>query len=261
MKLYGLKITRKDTKVLEVYFQSLSYIDWTIYSQGSEMFDPATVRYLINAYVARATLDGEEITPVDLSNESPSVVQKLITNMFQKSMFSDEDKLAELMNSFEQRSRTLSGCYDLFIFLNMGADFYLQMLTQDVYTRTQIITMVEQATNINVKERFDTAVTKKIPLDLSSNQDQYKRNMRKHGQPVQRNPLRENPLREHQRNMEQQQPTPKEKMPSSVDSMLAESREALGSALNAGKTKERQVDKSVFNWSKDEAQYGQFNKE
>lgn len=224
------------------------------------MFDPPTVRYLVSEYIARATLDNKEITPAELAKESPSVLKQLITSMFEKSMFSDEEKMEKLIEGFEQRSRTLAGCYDLFIFINMGPEFYIQMLGQDVYTRAQIITMVEQATGIKVKERFDDAVAKKIPLDLSSNQEQYKRNMRKHGHPVPRNPIRENPLREHQRNMEyqQQQQTPREKMPSSVDTMLAESREALSSALNTGKSKGKPA---VFNWDKDESQFGQFEKE
>jgi len=258
MKQYGLKITRKDGSKLEVYYQSLSYIDWSVYSSTEEMFEPSTIRYLIGTYVNRVLVNGEEVNPGVIFEEDVATLQQIVHNLFEKSIFSEEDKFNKMLGTLEKRSRTLMGCYDLFIFLKLP-DYYLQMLEQDAYTRAQIIMMLEQSTGINVKERFEHAVHNNVPLDLISDPDSYKKNIRRHGGPVPANPHRMNPLHQHQQTMEQMKPATQQDMPSNVDAMLSESRNALAQALHAGRKKPQQ--KPAFNWQNDEANFSNIEQE
>jgi hypothetical protein len=267
MKQYGVRIRRKNSrgedKILDVFHLPLSYMDWAVYSSSEELFDPATVRYLFDRYVIRVIEEGIDLTVRDLLESDASVIETVVSNIIKKSTFQDPNSFPALVKSLESVSKTLAGCYDLFIFQQLGPDFYLRMLDSDAYTRAQVIMMLEKSTGISVKERFDEAITKKIPLDLLSSPDQYKRDMRKHGmsRPNMR-PQRKPPLDEFKNSSRDLNipPASKDKMPSNIDSMLSEAKSSLAEALNAGRKKAKNK-KSTFDWTQDEASFNQFESE
>jgi len=257
MKQHGVRIKRKkdgQEVFLDVFHLSLSYMDWAIYAGSTDLFDPATVRYLLTQYVVRAVDNGKELTIQELLAEDMSVIENVISNIVKKSIFQSPEEFDKLLAALESKSRTLFGCYDLFIYQHLGIDSYLRMLDVDAEARIQIVMMLEKITGINVRERFDEAVAKTIPLDLMSTPDQYKRSMKKYGAPrPQTGEKRRSPLDEF-RDTSKERPSPsKEKMPSNIDAMLAESRSALADALNAGR-KKPPPEKPVFNWHKDQVE-------
>lgn len=261
MKHYGVKVDDGKRK-LEVYFRALSYIDWATCYDPEEMLDPSTVRYIVSEYVLRVVTNGEDISPLELLSAPVAVQQSVITAIFNKAIFQDDEKYAKIMLTLEQRSRTLIGCYDLFLYLHLGVEVYLQLLDQDAYTRSQVVMMLEKRTGVNVRERFDFATKNNVALDLISDPDTYKRNLRKHGGPVPANPMtRQNPLYQHQKTMQQMQKPQGPDMPSNIDTMLTDSRSALQAALNAGRKKAGLPQKQKFNWQTDERQFGQVDSE
>ena len=268
MKQYGLRIKRKiddgRESYIEVYHLPLSYMDWAVYSGSDELFDPATVRYLLYQYVTRVVLDGEESTVQKLLTDHVSVIESVVTNIVKMSIFQDEEKFSSLIASLDQKSKTLIGCYDLFVFQQMGAPFYLSMLELDAYTRAQVIMMIEKSTGINVKERFDEAVRLKIPLNVMSGPDQYKRDMRKFGVSAPVRDKRRPPMEDFNNTQKNMAGLTQEKMPSNVDVMLSEASRSLSEALNAGRKKtaaKSQPQKLPFDWHKDQTTFDQFNTE
>lgn len=260
MKQYGLKITKKDGATLEIYYQSISYIDWSLYASTEEMFEPSTTRYLINTYVSRVIESGTDIPPASLLTEDISIIHRVVNALFKKSLFDDENAFLAILTTLEKRSRTLIGCYDLFLFLKMGPEFYIQMLDQDAYTRAQIIMMIEKSTGISVKERFEHAVHHNIPLDIISDPDTYNKNLRKHGGPVPLHPQRKTtPLQNHQQTMNGLQNNTDTDSATTVQTMLDDSRIALQEALSTGRNKSGK--RPSFNWGSDEAQFNQFNQD
>jgi hypothetical protein len=265
MKQYGVRIKRKkDGKesYMDVFHLPLSYMDWAVYSGSKELFDPATIRYLLNQYVVRVIEEGAELSINQLLESDMSIIETVIGNMIKKSIFQNQDDFTQLVMSLDKASRTLSGCYDLFIFQHLGPDFYLRMLEADAYTRAQVIMMVEKTTGISVKERFDEAVAKNIPLDIMSSPDQYKRAMKKYGMPrPNMGARRRSPLDEFKETAKDIPiPPTKDKMPSNVDAMIADARSSLADALNAGRNKTQRV-KPAFDWQKDQGTFEQFENE
>lgn len=275
MKQYGLRLRRPKSKdgesVLEVYHLSLSYMDWAVYSGSDELFDPSTVRYMIHQYVIKVVDNGQEV-PVDFIMSEPTVIiEKIISSIVSKSIFTDDAQIESIMDSLRKKSKTLAGSYDLFVYLHGGPDLYLRMLEQDAYTRAQVIMMLELGTGITVKERFDRAVKDKIALDLVSDPSTYERNLRKHGGPVPRRPQRLSPLDEHNRSNMMEDGTGNKfrraagqaEVPSKVNEMLDESRSALAQALDAGRRKQAKNPEArpVFNWNQDQSMIDQMAEE
>jgi len=263
MKQYGIRIKGKKGNVethVDVFHLPLSYMDWAVYSGSDELFDHATIRYLLYQYVIRVVDNGVEVPTDSLLKMEVSVIEKVITNLIETSIFHKPESFYELIESLDKKSKTLSGCYDLFIFQQLGVESYLQLIERDAYTRAQIIMMIEKSTGINVKARFDEAVSKGIPLDLISTPEQYRKGMKQRGfsKPMER--ARKSPLDAHKDAFGDVQKPPREDMPSNIDSMLQESRDSLAAALQAGKRKSSGK-KPTFDWTKDQGAFDQFDSE
>ena len=255
MKQYGLRLTRQDKSTIKIYYNSLSYIDWVMYTSTEERTDPSTIRYIISNYVVRFVDGEEDKETILIMDESVSILNTTIESIYNKSLFNEEDKYIELMAELEKRSRTLIGTYDLFIFLKMGPDFYINMLSQDSYTRALILSMIEKSTGIKVKERFTYAVENNIPLDIISDNEAYAKDLRKNGKPVPKpQTSAAPPMEAHNKTMSTLDNMKQDKRaPSNVEAMLADSRNELSRALTEGRTQKKTV--KPFNWNKDESNF------
>ena len=174
----------------------------------------------------------------------PGVQDTIVGAMFTKSGFDmDDEEYSELISKLERKSRTLMGCYDYFLFMHGGLEFYTRCLELDSRTRAQIIMLMEKTTGISVKKRFHDSVTLETPLDLVSENSKYEGKMR--------TDMRSGRVQKTHRDGTLPDGTEqvKENLPPDLNQMLNSSRSALERELrnaSAGKRK-------AFDWQADEA--------
>lgn len=256
MQEFGIKIVDSTGQALSVYFMPLSYIDWVKYSDMgvASINDPSVSRYILKTYVTRAlsigTSDTSEIPIETLCEMPPSIQHKILEAIVNKSGFDMEDsQYSEVITKLERKSRTLMGCYDYFIFLHGGLDFYLRCLELDSKTRAQIIMLMEKTTGISVYKRFNDSIKMETPLDLVSENSKYEGKVR--------SDMRSGRIQPQKRASSLPEGTHqvRDNVPPDLGQMIAHSRSTLENDLRAGQRKKKQS----FNWQEDEAAISGFD--
>lgn len=255
MQEYGIQVSDSVGQRMNVYFMPMSYIDWVKYSDAgvASSKDPSVVRYLLKTYITRTFTNEYDNNgdPVQVEGSAdiicdmpPGVQDTIVGAMFTKSGFDmDDEEYSELISKLERKSRTLMGCYDYFLFMHGGLEFYTRCLELDSRTRAQIIMLMEKTTGISVKKRFHDSVTLETPLDLVSENSKYEGKMR--------TDMRSGRVQKTHRDGTLPDGTEqvKENLPPDLNQMLNSSRSALERELrnaSAGKRK-------AFDWQADEA--------
>lgn len=255
MQEYGIQVSDSVGQRMNVYFMPMSYIDWVKYSDAgvASNKDPSVVRYLLKTYVTRTftteiNSNGNamqvEGTADSICDMPPGVQNRIIHSMFEKSGFDvEDDEYSDLIMRLERKSRTLMGCYDYFLFMHGGLEFYIRCLELDSKTRAQIIMLMEKTTGISVRKRFQDSVTLEQPLDLVSENSKYEGKMRndmRSGR-IHKTP-RDNSLPD---GVEQV----RENLPPDINQMLHSSRIALENEFRSASVGK----KKTFDWQADEA--------
>lgn len=258
MKEFGLEVKIKD-KIIQVYFLPMSYLDWIKYSRddGTIDPDPPVVRYILYTYVTRAYIV-ENTTTTDLEVSDLLLMGTAITNsvlrsLSEKSLFSDNEKYANILVKLEERTRTLQGSYDYFIFINGGIDLYLRVLELDALNRAQVIAMLEKATGICVSDRFEHSISLDIPLDMITPTDKYTNQLQRD--------MKQGKIEKNDKIINYRQkgniPVP-DKKPVDTSDLHAASRNALARELeNARRNKAQKA--RYFNWHEDQADISRFD--
>jgi hypothetical protein len=262
MQEFGIKVSDSTGKQMILYFLPMSYLDWLKYSPTGVLHssDPAVARYLVRNYITRAyyvsiTQDGKtehaELTTEEILDTSTGVVSKILESMFDKAGFSPDEEYVRLIEKMETSSRTITGSYDYFLFIHGGIDLYLRAIEMDAVTRAQIIMLMEKATGVSVKKRFDDSIEYKVPLDLQSDNSKYEGRMR--------TDMRRGIIHKEKRKGTIPDGTQEvaESVPPDTKEMIERSRAALETELSAARSGGK---KRAFDWSRDEAAITGFEK-
>ena len=244
MRIYCLKLSsqRKDAgDDVFLYYTPMSYLDWRTYGNPSVRYDPPTVRYLFELYLKEMTVGTEKVDPVEFRSYPVAHQKLLIDNMFEKSSFGDTDKFIKMVESAKSDSLTLPGCYDYFLFTNLGIESYISLLEQDADVRAHIISMMEQQTGISVKKRFETAVSLNIPVNLRASNEEYNKILQRY---------KKTGALSH--TLPQVSDGFTDKLTGDMSVMVAESRAALAEKLDA---RNNNLKRPAFNWERDESNF------
>jgi len=247
MREYRIKITDRTTgSKLLIGYTDLSYMDWALYHENETRFDPPVFRYLVTTYLTHAATIGddgsqtEQLSHEDVFNLPVSQQKQIIDRMFQSSTFEDSDKFEEILIRLEEHSKTRMGSYDLFLYIQLGLEGYLSLLTQPPEIRAQIIMVLEKMTNIDVSSRFEESIATGQPLDLVTLGGAYEREKRKKAQmnPNARRDPNISPVKRFHHEG-------REDLPADIGEMINTSREALQESIQRSKKGESP---EYFNW-------------
>ena len=245
MKEYGISVTDKASgSKVEVYFAPMCYADWNVYNGSVESYDTASLRYIFQKYITRAHLvsssEVKEVTSLELCDLAPSVVKEIMDKMLTKAGFSSTESFVSLLNNLERNASTLTGAYDLFIYLHTNYDMYVGMLDKNVFERAMLISALEKITGIEVSYRFDMSLKTGADLDLVTPPAAYRPKSK--GRPTSN--IREN-LAGKDLSEEQLE---------AIDSSSRSLQEELRRGQSQGKRK-------FFNWNEDNQDFEHFNTE
>jgi len=231
------------------YYTPFTYNDWSAIAQSEHKYDDATIRYVLNKYVYLIVTDSnEDVDTEHILTLPPVFKEKLIDILHNRSGFGAEEFITSV-ERFEHQSRKLIGAYDYFIFLHTDPATYMMLLECDTWKRAQFISVLEQHTGINVKQRFEESVTTNSPLDLVNNDDQYNREKQKEQKRNRHHSLFRNP----------HENTSGDDL---TAQMIEQSRQMLEQDLKRHQG-QKQVTRKPFDWGKDNADmidtFGEFS--
>lgn len=231
----------------KVTFRELSYIDAIAFEDEARRYQPPIFRSLFLEYVQEVVKgDPPEVVSFDELISLPEHLLKLLVDaMFERSTYLAPDAFTTLIESLGERSLTLEGTYDVFLYAHLGPQLYLELLKAPPHVRAQLIVMIEKTTGIRVKERFEEAVKTGKPVDLITTGASYDRNKRRN------EPRRQEPVRKYTGRF-----TPEE-LPHDLDEMLELSKRTLDETLAAAKM----GNPEKFSWTREAAELARFEAE
>ena len=156
----------------------MSYRDWLFYHPAGKRYDKQVVRYIFEQYCQRIERTTNTETIVigydDLFTELKAQhAATIIDRFFVKSSFGSDDLIEQTIDANSELLCTMDGLYDLFLFLHLPYDVYLQMLSSDFDTRMYIVSLLQTKTGIIVKDRLKDHNDTGLPLDLINDRTKY----------------------------------------------------------------------------------------
>lgn len=250
MRIYGIKLKRSDgaNDSIKVFYTPMNFIDWKTYNPATIRYDVSAVRYIISTYVKEYLINDDPRDINEILNLDVAKQKYIIDMIFSNSIFGNGDKFRSLIDESITQSKTLDGCYDYFLYIHLDINTYLTMLEQDAETRAHIIGILEQRRNINVKNRFESAIENNMPVDLTSTEEEYKKIMKQYKRTGRMVPptVLKSPV--------------SDKLPENMKAMAAESRELLAAQLR-GEAPAAAKEKRAFNWQDDELNFNTLNRD
>lgn len=234
-----------------VRFRELSYLDALTFAREERRYQPAVYRYLIAEYVLDVYEKGDSPRSlgVDEVFDFPEhLIKLMVDTIVERSTVLNEEAFLGEVENLGQQSLTLMGTYDVFLYVHLGPELYLQLLTQPPNVRAQMVVLIEKTTGINVKERFDTAVATGAPVDLITTGAEYKKQQRRRekGGPEPRRPVQKYAGR-----------FAENEVPQDIDEMIALSKQTLDEAIAAAQRGKPER----FSWSREAAELSRFELE
>ena len=251
--LYRVVIRDKQSgEEYRAQFEEIPYLEYVCFSPEEKRYTPPVYRYIFAKYLISLTKaeKGEAGEEHELGSEyamtklPEHLVKLLVDAMFDKSRTVTEDDFDKLIEYLGKQSLTKLGTYDVFLYIHLGPEMYLQLLNAPTHVRAQLITLIEKTTGINVRDRFEEALRTGAPVDLITTGAAYDRQRRKG---VSQQPI----TKKYAGKFAQ------EELPADIDQMIEASQRSLSEVLEAA----RRGKPEKFSWTKEAAEMSRFESE